>query len=151
MTARMLGMRSPVKTPKYFGATPASDSPQARANRNNYQVMQCGVGRYFMPAAHLLTDTEKSSVPYKTPLKNHRERTILGVFVKLGVRTLIPKSHILIICLPRNISRPGAFSHQSPPSASSIIPAHPRPAQPSQNKASSSGQTPTSPFKVLIA
>ena len=59
--------------------------------------MQCGVGRYFMPAAHLLTDTEKSSVPYKTPLKNHRERTILGVFVKLGVRTLIPISHILAI------------------------------------------------------
>ena len=50
-----------------------------------------------MPAAHLLTDTEKSSVPYKTPLKNHRERTILGVFVKLGVRTLIPISHILAI------------------------------------------------------
>ena len=59
--------------------------------------MQCGVGRYFMPATHLLTDTEKSSVPYKTPLKNHRERTILGVFVKLGVRTLIPISHILAI------------------------------------------------------
>ena len=59
--------------------------------------MQCGVGRYFMPAAHLLTDTEKSSVPYKTPLKNHRERKILGVFVKLGVRTLIPISHILAI------------------------------------------------------
>ena len=34
-----------------------------------------------MPALPLLTDTEKSSVPYKTPLKNHRERTILGVFV----------------------------------------------------------------------
>ena len=50
-----------------------------------------------MPATHLLTDTEKSSVPYKTPLKNHRERTILGVFVKLGVRTLIPISHILAI------------------------------------------------------
>ena len=59
--------------------------------------MQCGVGRYFMPALPLLTDTEKSSVPYKTPLKNHRERTILGVFVKLGVRTLIPISHILAI------------------------------------------------------
>ena len=50
-----------------------------------------------MPTPHLLTDTEKSSVPYKTPLKNHRERTILGVFVKLGVRTLIPVSHILTI------------------------------------------------------
>ena len=50
-----------------------------------------------MPVSHLLTDTEKSSVPYKTPLKNHRERTILGVFVKLGVRTLIPISHILAI------------------------------------------------------
>ena len=50
-----------------------------------------------MPTPHLLTDTEKSSVPYKTPLKNHRERTILGVFVKLGVRTLIPISHILTI------------------------------------------------------
>ena len=50
-----------------------------------------------MPALPLLTDTEKSSVLYKTPLKNHRERTILGVFVKLGVRTLIPTSHILAI------------------------------------------------------
>ena len=74
--------------------------------------MQCGVGRYFMPAAHLLTDTEKSSVPYKTPLKNRRERTILGVFVKLGVRRLILISQILIIYLPGNISRPGALGYQ---------------------------------------
>ena len=50
-----------------------------------------------MPTPHLLTDTEKSSVPYKTPLKNHRERTILGVFMKLGARTLIPTSQILAI------------------------------------------------------
>ena len=96
MTTRMLGMRRPVRTPKYFGTAPvsgsphASDSPHARAGCNNYQVMQCGVGRYFMPTPRLLTDTEKSSVPYKTPLKNHRE---------LGVRTLIPISHILAILL----------------------------------------------------
>ena len=65
-----------------------------------------------MPTLHRLTDTEKSSVPYKTPLKNHRERTILGVFVKLGVRRLILISQILIIYLPGDISRPGALGYQ---------------------------------------
>ncbi len=83
--------------------------------------MQCGVGRYFMPAAHLLADTEKSSVPYKTPLKNHRERTILGVFVKLGVRTLIPISHILAIspALEHRYVAPPQVRQQLKPGAAS--------------------------------
>ena len=78
MTTRMVGMRRAVGTPKHFGATPTSDSPiQGLTATNTKDAVR---RRDIFQGC--VTNTEKSSVPYKTPSKNHRERTILGVFGK---------------------------------------------------------------------
>ena len=73
-----------LETPKYFVVTPhsvvtpASDSPSQGLTATNTK----DVVRRRDIFQDWVTNTEKSSVPYKTPSKNHRERTILGVFGK---------------------------------------------------------------------
>ena len=74
-----------LETPKYFVvrpysvATPASDSPMQGLTATNTK----DAVRRREIFQGCVTNTEKSSVPYKTPSKNHRERTILGVFGKM--------------------------------------------------------------------
>ena len=79
MTTRVVGMRRAVGTPKHFEATPAQTAPtQGLAATNTKDAAR---RREIFQSC--VTNTEKSSVPYKTPSKNHRERTILGVFGKM--------------------------------------------------------------------
>ncbi len=79
MTTRVAGMRRAVGTPKHFGATPAQTAPSQGLTATNTKD---AVRRRDIFQS-CVTNTEKSSVPYKTPSKNHRERTILGVFGKM--------------------------------------------------------------------
>ena len=79
MTTRVVGMRRAVGTPKHFEATPAQTAPTQELTATNTK----DAARRREIFQSCVTNTEKSSVPYKTPSKNHRERTILGVFGKM--------------------------------------------------------------------